>query len=211
MHGGCKIIFMEDYNDIIASNLTKLRKAQGLTQQDFAKIFNYSDKTISKWELGYSSPNIGTLKQIADYYGVTVDYFLISHEEVIDTNRKFISRNSRRILLMCLFDLFFLLVCATIFAALATSKAQVVYWPVFIWGITVIGIFNSFCSNAWWSRTWLPYFFTSLAIWSALLAFYMTFIWSDVHYNFWYLFFVGLPVQLGTIIILTLTHSSTRD
>lgn len=207
----CKINLMEDYNDIIAENLIKLRKAQGLTQQDFAKVFNYSDKTISKWELGYSSPNIGTLKQIADYYGVTVDYFLISHQEVIDTNRRIISRRTRRLLLMSLFDLFFLLVCATIYAALATSTEQINYWPVFLWGIAALSLFNALCCNAWWKHTWSPYVFASLTIWSTLLAFYMNFIWADVHYNFWYLFFIGLPVQLAAIIILTLSHSSTID
>lgn len=202
---------MEDYNYIIASNLIKLRKAQGLTQQDFAKIFNYSDKTISKWELGHSSPNIGTLKEIANYYGVTVDYFLISHDDVIDTKARIISRTTRRILLMSLFDIFFLLVCATIYVAISTSDHTVNYWPVFVWGIFLVGLFNSFCTNAWWKHTWLPYFFTSLSIWSALLAFYLTFWWQNPNYNFWYLFFVGLPVQLADIIILTLTHSSTVD
>lgn len=202
---------MEELSHIIAKNLVTMRKIQGLTQQDFAKLLNYSDKTISKWELGYATPSVETLKQIADYYGVTVDYFLVSHEEYVDSKIKILSRQTRHILIVCLFDLFFLLVCAVIFVALITSSKQINYWPVFIWGIATCALFNSFATNAWWKYTKLPYIFVSLTIWSALLAFYFNFIWSDVHYNFWYIFFIGLPVQLGSIIILTLTKSSTRD
>ena len=202
---------MTNYNEIVAKNLIALRKAQNLTQQDFAKIFNYSDKTISKWELGYAIPNVETLKEIADYYGVTVDYFLISHEKVIDTKMRVISRKTSRILLMVLFDLFFLLVTATIYAAMATTSPESNYWPVFIWGIFASAFFNSFISNKWMKHTPWPYIFTSVTIWSGLIAIYFTILHNDYHYNFWYLFFVGLPVQLGTLVILFMTHSSYRD
>ena len=202
---------MTDYADIVAKNLITLRKAQGLTQQDFAKIFNYSDKTISKWELGYAIPNVETLKQIADYYGVTVDYFLISHEEVIDTKARFITRKTRRIMLMALFNLTFLSVSATIYSAIVTMGSHMSFWPVFIWGIAACGLFDSFATNAWFKHTWAPYVATSVTIWSILVAIYFTILINNESYNFWYLFFIGLPAQLATLLILKITHSSTRD
>lgn len=203
---------MEDYSEIIAKNLTLLRKSRELTQQDFAKLFNYSDKTISKWELGYAIPSVETLKQIADYYGVTVDYFLVQHEELPEQHKaKYISTKTRRILLLCLVDLFFLLVSATAYAAVATSIEGMNYWPVFIWGVSLGSFFNAVMVNKWWRYTYLPHIFSSLTIWSTLIGIYFTLIWSNVNYNFWYLFFVGFPIQLATIIILTLARSSTKN
>lgn len=202
---------MDDLNQVIAKNLITMRKIQGLTQQEFAKIFNYSDKTISKWELGYAIPGVETLKQIADYYGVTVDYFLVSHEDYSTTKIKLLSRQSRRVLILCLFDLFFLLVSVVIYVALATSSNQIYYWPAFIWAVAACFLFDALASNGWWKHTYLPHIFVSLTIWSGLLAFYFNFMWFNVDYNFWYIFFIGLPVQFGSLIILTLTRSSTRD
>ena len=43
---------MNDLKQIIANNITTLRKAKNLTQLEFAKELNYSDKAISKWERG---------------------------------------------------------------------------------------------------------------------------------------------------------------
>ena len=71
---------MNDLKETISKNITKLRKEKKLTQFAFANKLNYSDKAISKWERGESIPDIITLKQIADFFGVTVDYMLTKHE-----------------------------------------------------------------------------------------------------------------------------------
>ena len=202
---------MEDYSQIIAKNITGLRKSQNLTQQDFAKIFSYSDKTVSKWELGYAIPSVETLKQMADYFNVTVDYFLKPHEDVESSILPLMNRNIRRILIMVLFDLFFLLAGATAFAAIATIHDHpMIYWPIFLWAIALCLLFNSIASNQWWKHTLAPYIFVSGTIWMILVSVYITIIYTDVTYNFWYLFFVGLPVQLAAIIILSLSHSTTK-
>ena len=61
---------------IIAQNIVFLRKQAGMTQLDLAEKLNYSDKAVSKWERGDSVPDIAVLKDIADLFGVTVDYLL---------------------------------------------------------------------------------------------------------------------------------------
>ena len=67
---------MNDIKDIFAKNLSKLRQASGMTQLELGERLNYSDKTVSKWERGESIPDAGMLKQIADEFGVSVDYLL---------------------------------------------------------------------------------------------------------------------------------------
>lgn len=203
---------MEGYSKIVAKNIIALRKSKNLTQQDFAKVINYSDKTVSKWELGYAIPSVETLKQIADYFGVTVDFFLEPHEEITSKGVvRLMNKETRRILLLLLVDLFFLSVAAVIFAAMATTFAGGVnYWPIFLWAISLCLFFNSLCANKWWRHTIWPYLLVSLTIWLILVSLYLTLIYSDMHYNFWYLFFVGLPIQLAAIIILSLTHSTSK-
>lgn len=65
-----------EYKDIIAGNLTYYRKQSGLSQLELAHKLNYSNKNISKWENGETTPNIFVLKNIADLYGITIDDLL---------------------------------------------------------------------------------------------------------------------------------------
>ena len=65
-----------ELKQIIAKNIAKVRRAAGMTQLQLAEQLNYSDKAVSKWESGASLPDIVVLKQIADIFGVTVDYLI---------------------------------------------------------------------------------------------------------------------------------------
>ena len=60
----------------IGTNISNLRKRQGLTQAGLAEKVNYSDKAVSKWERGESVPDILTLVDLAEVLGVTVDDLL---------------------------------------------------------------------------------------------------------------------------------------
>ena len=54
----------------IGTNISNLRKRQGLTQAGLAEKVNYSDKAVSKWERGESVPDILTLVALAEVLGV---------------------------------------------------------------------------------------------------------------------------------------------
>ena len=68
---------MDNINENIAENITKLRKRAGITQSDLADKLNYSDKAISKWERGENVPSIEMLYEIAKIFDVNIE-FLIS-------------------------------------------------------------------------------------------------------------------------------------
>lgn len=65
---------------VTASNIIRLRTQNGFTQAELGAKLNYSDKTISKWERGAAIPDAYVLTQLADIFGVTVDYLLSSHD-----------------------------------------------------------------------------------------------------------------------------------
>lgn len=65
-----------DNKDIVAENLIYYRKKSGLSQLELAQKLSYSNKNISKWENGETTPNVFVLKNIADLFGITVDDLL---------------------------------------------------------------------------------------------------------------------------------------
>ena len=69
----------EELKLITASNIINLRTSKKLTQAELGQILNYSDKTISKWERAEAIPDAFVLTQIANYFGVDVNYLLSSH------------------------------------------------------------------------------------------------------------------------------------
>ena len=69
---------MDNIKSIVAKNITELRLLNNMTQLELGEKLNYSDKTISKWERGESSPEISVLVEIADIFGVTLDYMVRS-------------------------------------------------------------------------------------------------------------------------------------
>ena len=57
----------------LGSNIAQYRKSSGMTQAKLAEQLNYSDKAVSKWERGESMPDVVTLVQLAELFGVSVD------------------------------------------------------------------------------------------------------------------------------------------
>lgn len=75
------VIDMKHNNsEIIGIKIKELRKANGMTQDELAKQLRekYGLKTtrpmVGKWEIGYQTPEMYTIKCIADILGVTIDY-----------------------------------------------------------------------------------------------------------------------------------------
>ena len=58
------------------NRLRKLRKARRMTQSDVAKIVGIGQSGYSFWENGRSKIDDASLKKLAGFYGVTVDYIL---------------------------------------------------------------------------------------------------------------------------------------
>ena len=60
----------------IAERLAELRASRGLTQSELARKLSISNKTISKWENGISTPDLPMLIELSTYYGVSTDALL---------------------------------------------------------------------------------------------------------------------------------------
>lgn len=65
----------------ISAKLAELRTAKGVTQDEVAEALSVSNKTVSKWENGTSSPDISMLVSLAEYYEVSTDALLGLNEQ----------------------------------------------------------------------------------------------------------------------------------
>ena len=63
-------------NPYVGQLIKSLRENRGLTQKEIAKIVHKGDSTVRMWELGKSEPDNETLRSLAKFFGVSVDYLL---------------------------------------------------------------------------------------------------------------------------------------
>lgn len=187
-----------EIRNIIAENLSALRTEAGLTQLQLAAILNYSDKAISKWERAESIPDIFMLKQIADYYGVTVDYLLTrDHTDcmVNDLKKKPLPVKNRVIISFLALSLVWL-IATFLFVAfnIVDPEAQLPAFMMFIYAIPVSAVV-ALVFNSIWGIGKLNYIIITLLLWSLILSAYMTVLMLTVH-NIWMIFLLGVPAQI---------------
>ena len=56
--------------------LKELRKEKGVTQKEVADYIYCNTITYSRYERGLREPNIQTLRRLAEYFQVTIDYLI---------------------------------------------------------------------------------------------------------------------------------------
>ena len=66
------------------NKLYELRKQKGFSQEELANRLNVSRQTISKWEVGESSPDMEKLVAISDLFEVSLDELVKGEESKIE-------------------------------------------------------------------------------------------------------------------------------
>ncbi len=60
-------------NEALADRLARMRRDQGMSQEELANSLGVSRQAVSKWERGESSPDTGNLIALSDLFDVTID------------------------------------------------------------------------------------------------------------------------------------------
>lgn len=60
----------------LGERLIKLRKKEGLSQEDVAQKINVSRQTVSKWETDQTLPELTKAKLLSQLYNVSYDYLI---------------------------------------------------------------------------------------------------------------------------------------
>ena len=66
-----------DFNN----RLYQLRKQKGLSQEELANRLNVSRQTVSKWEVGDSTPDLEKLIAMSDLFDVSLEKLVMGKEE----------------------------------------------------------------------------------------------------------------------------------
>ena len=183
---------MDELKLAFASNLIQLRTAAGMTQLELGEKLNYSDKSVSKWERAESVPDIFVLRQLAQLFGVTVDYLIESHDEWTppddddkDYQRK-ISLYSGITALTLIAILAVVKVVFTIFWILGS-----VQWYIFIYTLPVVLITWLVLNSVWNKGKGNCYIVLGLVM-SIAAVIYV----ALAKYNPWQIFLAVIPVEL---------------
>ncbi|HEL2383623.1 TPA: helix-turn-helix transcriptional regulator [Streptococcus suis] len=64
----------------LAQQIKKLRTGQNLSQDDLADKLYISRQAVSKWENGEATPDSDKLVQLAEIFGVSLDYLVLGKE-----------------------------------------------------------------------------------------------------------------------------------
>lgn len=140
-----------------SEKLQELRKSRGLTQEELAEALYVSRTAISKWESGRGYPSIDSLKEISNYFSVSIDD-LLSGDKLVSIAEKENKSNIQRIcdLLFGIVDLMTItlvilplypntidgyIYSVNLFACTqTTSLNRLIYWTMFVALILIGGL-----------------------------------------------------------------------
>ena len=202
---------MENENnqqELLAKNLVYYRKASGLTQLELAEKFNYSDKSISKWERGEGFPDVFVLKSLADFYGITIDdFYSEEHKKIAKQSQK-----RKQIYLRLLsIGVGWLVTVLSFFLlnVLLDKSLPFKPWLVFIYGTLLTSIIWLVWEFIYHNKL-LRMFAASSIIWTATLTIYLTFLLVLPDVNLSLIFIVAATLQVLEVIWFLFRNSSSR-
>ena len=193
---------------IIGKNIAAYRKRFNLTQAELADKLNYSDKAISKWERGESTPDIITLAQLAEQFDITVNE-LIQDPDALPDNpgavqqamekvvEKTLKRKANKNIILGLSSILVWFVALLLYVVLSGLELEN-SWLAFFYAIPANAIVLLSLRSAWRDFRWNRGLISTI-MWGSLLSVYMTLsILADI--NFWKMFLLGVPGQIAILL-----------
>jgi transcriptional regulator with XRE-family HTH domain len=188
---------MDRTNEIVSANLVKLRKSRKLTQAELAEQIHYSDKSISKWEIGESCPSISVALEIAKFYGVTLNDLVNEDLETEEISKEKKQYNYSRLIitLLACSVVWLIATLAFIYGMILTLPYQ---WLYFLYAVPVTCIVLIVFNSIWGNRR-LNYTIISVFTWSSLATAFFHVLAMTGHV-IWIIFIIGVPVQVSIVL-----------
>ena len=203
----------------IGANIAAYRKRLHLTQVGLAERLNYSDKAVSKWERGESTPDVQTLIQLADLFEISVNDLLVDPNKLPDNPgaveramgravEKTLKRKADKKIILMLSTVLVWFVSLLIFVIISTLEIPK-SWIAFVYAIPATGIVLLSLRSAWKDFRWNQGLI-SLIMWGGLLSLYMTLL-LFTPFNIWKLFLLGIPGQAAIILWFRMYHKAPKE
>ena len=190
---------MQEIKKNVAKNITELRILNNMTQLELAEKLNYSDKTISKWERAESTPDVSVLVEIADLFGVTLDYLVRAknaEESTLKTKNENKKYNRRAISYIAESVGWIVALLAFIITSLIL-KETTFQWLYFVYALPVVIIVKLVLNSIWFNPRH-NYLIVSALVWSILAAIHITFLYFSIDVSIIYI--LGVASQIVIIL-----------
>lgn len=180
----------QEIKENFSQNLIKLRKAKKITQAKLAEELKYSDKAVSKWEVGAVLPDIETMVAISDYFGITVNDLIYKKQETlpkkVQTKYVFVTLLSFGLVWFVATLLFFILQNTIDFNRM---------WLIFIAAMPTSFTVLVVMTSIWFRKLW-QFLSVSGLIWSIVTTIFLV-LNNSVY---WFVFIVGAVAQILVLI-----------
>ncbi|MBR4016599.1 MAG: helix-turn-helix transcriptional regulator [Oscillospiraceae bacterium] len=209
----------EQLKRILGANIASYRKQQRFTQARLAEKLNYSDKAVSKWERGESMPDVLTLVQLSELFGVTVNDLLADPNRLPEERGAVVSRMEKAVektlkrkadknSILGLSSLLVWFVSILLFVILSSIGVEK-SWMAFVYAIPADAIVMLSLRSAWrdfrWNQT-----LVSIIVWGGLLSVYMSLL-VFANLNIWKVFLLGIPGQLAVFFWFRLFRKQSKE
>jgi len=175
----------EEIKKNFSQNIIKLRKSNGLTQLALAEKLNYSDKAVSKWEVGSVLPDIETLTHIAEFFGTTVNDLIYPEKKF----RRVFWKNHLFITLISVALAWFL--STSLFIILQHTTSITRLWIIFTLTVSISMILLIVFSSIWFKKIALMLSISGL-LWSIIVNIFLIINKPSL----WFIFILGAVGQL---------------
>ena len=191
----------------LGANIASYRKRLGLTQAGLAEKLNYSDKAISKWERGESTPDVVTLVDLAEQFDITVNDLLVDpnalpgnpsslEKAMTQVSEKALKRKANKNIILGLSSLLVWFVALFCFVILSSFQITEAYsYIAFFYAIPANAIVLLSLRSAWHDFRRNQALISGI-IWGSLLSIHAT-LYVFFGFNMWKLFLLGIPGQIA--------------
>lgn len=181
----------------VAENIAYYRKKMNLTQFELAEKLNYSDKSISKWERAEGIPTVVVLKEICDFFGITLND--ITNPKKVKINYKM----KKRGLIAYFYASIAFVVAVILYGIFNLIDINFAAWKLIIYAIPIASLVL-FIFSIIWNQRIETYLYLSSFIWTLALSFYV----SISIPNKYMIFIITIPVHLFLLYLIRLIYFS---
>lgn len=191
----------KNFKKNFAKSISKLRKDNGMTQQELAAALNYSDKAISKWEREESVPDTFTVYKIAKLFKIPISELFGEtqaqqpQEELEQQTRNYMRPIKIFVPVISCLAVFFMFSIA-FFILFNTKSTEDYAYYAFLFAVPIASLVLTIFSALWWKLRY-SCIFTSIIIWSVGIAFFVTLQMQAV----WFVFVPCFILQVLCILV----------
>ena len=193
----------------IGNNIAAFRKQCGMTQVELADKLNYSDKAVSKWERGESVPDVMTLVQLSELFGIGMDDLIHQTDAVVTPGEEPVpQRRVNKTVIQMLVSILVWFVALFIYVVLSSMNVSR-SWIGFVYAVPANAIVLLSLRSAW-GKYGLNVVLISAIVWGSLLSFYLTML-IFTGYNIWRLFLLGILGQAAVLLWFRMFHGPKEE